>query len=1033
VKKRELVFILAFTLLLAPFAGAQSRQTGNVRGVVTDVSGEPLPGVAVTATSPSLIGVISDVTQDDGSFRLPGLPPGTYTILVELSGFKTIRREGIIVRVAQVISINMQMEATSIAEEVTVTASAPVIDVQSLKLSTRVDSETLAKLPLGRQFGNIVKMTPGVIEDFTEKMTGMSTGIMHGGTAYSNSFEVDGVNVNDPAHNAAVLFTPQYDAIEEVDVETGALSAQVGNTAGNFVNVVTKSGGNEFHGAVSGYYNNEDMVQVLFPDEQLKATGIGKPAAPIYNYNASGSLGGPVIKDKLWFFSTLALEKSKNRGTFIPTVINGKAYSQYDLPNQFLDGFLKLTTQFSSKIRLFVMAGYSDQDLPIDGSGARSTIDNRFSKMNNRRTTGTANMSWQLSANSILDLRAGFSRFDYPITATKEMLSTGGVGYNDGYTGYGWGYMTSWESDIHRTNLQTSARLTQYIDNLLGGNHEIGAGIEYSRGEENWGLYRPDPLNWTFYNGNPLYYRGQFGLDGPHPTYGDGQLMFQIYGPDKDGSRTKPSKKGIGAYFQDDVTFNNRLTVSLGVRFDSVTGFVPAAVHKSVTSALALSIGENIIKPTYGFNPFGENSTPAWNKAMQWTSISPRIGLSYDIFGDGKTALKVSFAQYREALPAMYYQGNHPFSQSQWGWNPLRFRWWDNNNNGVPDVAPVDNYVLYAGNVSDYDPNPATYTAKIGKDIKAPGYNEFIVGIDRELFKEFRVSAKYFYREKKNAVDTVLYDRATNQPWYTIDQKPEWWVPFTTIVPAYGVYPAQEVTVYFPSVSSPWTNRFNLFTNVPESTRKYNAVEITFDKRFSQGWSLGGSVVFSKTTGNNTGRAGGTHGFSGGYDNPNWFVNREGRTDDDRPLALKLYGAVDIPLGFTASFFVTHYSGFPYQETVSVYAPTGWAAANGAIDTGSVGVLAEKAGSRRNQNVTNVDARLEKGISVGAGKRVSLAIDVFNLLGNRYIYYGVDPAMTWRPKAEGASAGTSTISSNYGKINSISGTRIYKLSLRFAF
>ena len=241
-----------------------------------------------------------------------------------------------------------------------------------------------------------------------------------------------------------------------------------------------------------------------------------------------------------------------------------------------------------------------------------------------------------------------------------------------------------------------------------------------------------------------------------------------------------------------------------------------------------------------------------------------------------------------------------------------------------------------------------------------------------------------------------------------LDQKPEWWVPFTTTVPAYGVYPAQDVTVYFPSVSSPWTNRFNLFTNISESSRKYNAVEITFDKRYSRGWSVGGSIVLSKTIGNNSGRGGAAHGFSGGYDNPNWFVNREGRTDDDRPLALKLYGAVDIPFGFTSSFFVTHYSGFPYQETVSVYAPTGWAVANGAIDTGSVSVLAETAGTRRNQSVTNVDGRLEKSVGVGAGKRLSFAIDVFNLLGNRYIYYGVDPALTWRPTGAGGSSGAYT-------------------------
>jgi hypothetical protein len=1027
-----LILVIGFASML----DAQAlRQGGMIRGVITDKGGEGLPGVAVTTSSPALIGKITDVSGEDGSYRLPSLPPGTYIVTAELSGFKMMKREGVVVRVGQVIAINFTTEPSAINEEIQVTATSPVVDVQSLKISTRVDSEALSKLPLGRQFANIIAVTPGIIEDFSsEKMTGMGTGEMHGGTAYSNAFEVDGVGVNDPAHNASILFTPQYDAIEEVDIETGGLSAAVGNTGGNFINVVTKSGGNTFHGTLNAYYHSEDLVQSLYQPEQLKAFGLGLPAAPIFNYNVSGSLGGPIIKDKLWFFSTLAIEKSRDRGTFIPTVIFGKQYNQYDVPNQFIDGFLKLTTQLSTKLRLFVMGGYSQQDRPIDGAATRGAIDTRYDKSNNIRMMGTANLSWQLGSNTILDFRTAVSRFNYPIYDNAEMKAGNGIGYSDGYTGYAWGYAQSWASDIHRTNFQTSARLTQYLENILGGNHEIGAGVEFVLGQENWGLFRSNPLNWDYYNGNPYYYRGLYNLTGPHPTYGDGQLMFQIYGPDMEGSRTKPSKSGISAYIQDNWTIKNRLTVSLGLRFDHTVGYIPAATHKAVTSALALGIGDYYFKSQYGFNPFAENSTPAWDNAMKWDSLSPRIGLTYDIFGNGKTAFKTSFAIYREAMPSMYYQGNHPFSQSQWGWNPLRFRWWDTNNNGTPDAPPYDAYQLYAGNISDYNPDPAVYTAKIDPNTKAPQYNEFIVGIEHELLPEFNVGIKYLYRERKNALDTVLYDKATGRPWYTLEKGAGWWVPYSTTIPAYGVYPAETLTVYFPSTSSPWTNRFNLFTNVEESVRKYNAVELTFEKRFSRGWSLGGSVVLSKTYGDNSGRAGSQHGFSGSYDNPNWFVNRLGLTDDDRPLAIKLYGAVALPYGFVTSFFVRSYSGFPYQRTITIYPPTGWAAVNNAIDTGGVGILAEPQGTRRSVPVTNVDGRLERSFSLGKAKNLIIGVDAYNLLGNSYVNPGVDPAGSWIPTLADPTLGKYTPSSNYGKVSSISaGVRLVKLNIKFTF
>jgi hypothetical protein len=1031
---------LALILCLAVASGLNAqitRQTGIIRGIITDQSGEALPGVTVTASGPALIGVMNGASSADGAYRCTSLPPGTYLITAELQGFKILKREGVVVRVGQVITINLQMEASALNEELTVTATAPVVDVQSNKMVTRIGADELAKLPLGRRFANIIAMTPGVVEDFaSDKLTGMGTGVIHGGTTYSQSFEVDGVNTNDPAHNASTLFTPQYDAIEEVDVETGALSAAVGNTSGNFINVVTKSGGNVFHGTANGYYTAKALAKSLYPKEMLSALGQVAPTYPIHNFDLSGSLGGPIIKDKVWFFTTIAREDALYSSVFIPKVLGGpyttppKLYTGYDPKNTFLDGFLKVSAQLSSKLRVFVMGNYSHQNLKYAGYGSStSTAETTLTKDNNNRMTGTASASWQVSSNTLVDFRAGGTLFQYPIVYNKEFFAGPQQGYSDWGNGYGWGDGWAWASDIRRYNVQGSARLTHFKDGFLGGDHEFGAGIEYQIGQEKWAWFKKSPYMEMLWNGDPYIQQGM-GL--PVDAYGNGILMFQICGPDDWKTFTAPTRAGFGGYLQDLWTIKNRLTISLGVRFDTVNGRIPAATKQATAGDLGIAIGETYIRPVYGFNPFGEMSTPAWNNAMKWTTFSPRIGVSYDLFGNGKTAVKAAFSRYAEALPVMYYQGNHPFSQSQWGWNPLWFYWWDDNGNHRPDVPGVggDRYQFYDGIMTAYDPNPATYQAKIAKGIKAPYYNEIVAGVDHELVADLHIGLKYFYRERKNAVDTMLYDRNSGRFWNTYDKAQDWWVPFTTTLPAIGNYPAQEVTLYYFSKNAPFNQRFVLFDNVPEAKRQYRALELSFDKRYRKGWALGGSVVVSKLTGNYNGRGGDTNGFSTAFDTPNWFVNKTGRSEDDRPLAIKLYGTFDLPWGFVSSLYYTHYAGFPYQRTVTVVAPAGWAEAHNAMP-GAMYVNAEPQGSRRNQDYDNVDFRLEKNFNVSVGK-LTLGVDVYNLLGNRYLQTGLNPGGTWVPN-DANTGGTYSPDWSYGKTQGLSGVRIFKFNIIFTF
>ncbi len=1026
---RKIFYVFFLTVLLVATLSAQTtRQRGVIRGVVTDTDGEPLPGVTVTALSPALLGAMTDVTSATGVYRCPNLPPGTYSVLAEIPAFQPVKKEGIEIRIGIVLMVNFALEATTLTEEVLVVAANPTVDVKSLKIVTRFDKEILQRLPVGRIMANVIGLAPGVVEDFSSaKLTGMGTGTIHGGTAYGQSFEVDGVNVVDPAHGGAILFTPQYDSIEEISVETGGLEAQVGNTAGNFINIVTKSGGNEFHGTLTTYYTRESFTQSLYPPEQLVAMGVGKPSSPIYDYDLSASIGGPIIKDKLWFFSTLAYQNKLDSGNFIPTTIEGVFYDTYDYPDSFKDVMLKISAQLAPNMRFYLTGAFSEQDLTYTGRGSRNTIDTGFSKDNNRRMTVSSQLSWHLSSDSILDIRAGIARFDYPIYPNSE--SGNKLGKTDGYTNYSWAGPSSWASDIDRNTKQVSVRLTQYMDDFMGGDHEFGMGVEYQYGKEQWWLFRVDPVRWYFYNGNPYYYRGRDGLDAPHPIYGDGRLMLQTMGPTNGGTGAPSMTRRLAAYIQDSWTINNRLTFTLGARIDDVKGWIAGAV-KERAGGIAVAIGEKAIVPTYGFNPFEELTTPDWDPAMKWNPISPRVGLSYDLFGDGKTAIKLSYSRYADSMPAMYFQGNHPFSQSQWGWNPLNFYWWDTNLNLEPDAD--DDFVLYGGAVSDYDPDPTTYLGKIGDDIKAPTYNEIVVGIDSELFSNFTLGVKYFFRNKKNALDTVLWDRTTNTPWYTYDQAPNWYVPFTTTVPATGEFAAQDVTLYYISADAPWTDRFYKFINVSESKRSYNALEITFDKRYANGWTLGGSVVYSKLWGNVAGTGGTAHGFSSAFNDANYMVNREGRDARDVPLSIKVYGSFDLPYGFIVSFYGTHRSGYVYQRTVSIVPPAAWAAANNAL-TLSASVNAEEQGSRRNQSLDNVDLRFEKEFQIGDFGRLGLHVDVYNLLGNRYVSTGLNPGGTWRPTGPNTSDGSYSRAGSYGRLNSVDGVRIFKISARFTF
>jgi len=1016
--KLSKVFLIGFLLLLMiSLADAQQTlQTGSIRGMVTDTDQNPLPGVTITVTSPSLIGSISNISRDSGLFRTTALPPGTYTLVAELQGFKTFKGEGIVVQVGMTVRINITMEPSALQEEITVVGTAPTVDVVSNKITNVMSSEEIQKLPIARDLNSLVTLTAGAVPaNFGQ--------IIHGGTEISTAFDIDGINVNDPAMNRNFLEV-QYDSMEEVEIMTGALPAQVGNTGGTFVNVVTKSGGNDFHGSTLFYYTKNDLTQVLFPETQLKIFGVPKPISPKDDLEASATLGGPIKKDRIWFFAAMAYNKIDQYGDFIPTTIQGKKYETYEYSSTTLQGLLKLSTQISKSIRFFTMFSINRNEQPYVLGGPYITDENTRYRPGTIQLAFTGNWNWVINPNAFLDVRASVAKLDLSIYDNNSGADK--PHFQDYYTGYHWGSNSGPSEHTYRNSQQASIRITQFLDNFLWGNHEIQAGLEVQRNRQQWNYWRTDPMHWNYYNGNPYYWRGFYNLSGPHPSFGDGRLYFNTSSGKEDGNeaRTAGVTLRYGAFVQDAWTIKNRFTINLGLRLDRLSGTMPAQT-KRPAAGLAEAIGEALVVPEYGFNPFGELSTPEFKDILAWTNLSPRIGLSFDPFGKGKTALKAGFANYADAMPTMYYLGIHPLRVSTIGLN-----WWDSNNNSIPDYPGVDKYAYTAG--APVFMLPDYYNNRILPGVKAPRVNQFSLGFDHELFKDFKISVQYIESKKFNTVDTVLYDRSTGRVWNTYERAPEWWIPFTTTVPAIGEFPAQEVTLYFMSNNAPWQDQFTALANVPEAKRKYQALELTFSKRYSHGWSLGGSAVLSKTMGNNSELYGRVWGYSNAYDNANFFVNAHGRTPYDRPLMIKLYGSFDIPGEFVVSFFATYSSGKAWARSVTVVPPAAWANANNTKQY-SYTVNLETPGSRRDQDTTQVDFRIGKELNFSKSGRIWLYLDIFNLLGNRYVWTQDNPGGQWRPADVNTTQGTYTSAANYGKVTSVQGTRIFKFSVRISY
>jgi hypothetical protein len=1002
------------------FVRAQD-STGTIQGNVRDASGHFLDKTTVYLSSPAMFGIQIFLTGKAGGFDFSGLAPGVYTLTAERPGFQALVREQIILRTGMSLFLRLELRRSEQEGEVVTQSGSPAVDTVSSKTAAVIDQPLLRNIPLARDFGHVLNSAPGVLSpgyDFTDEVS------ILGGTVRDNTYALDGANLTN-LYNLAPLTDLNVDLIEEIEVVSAGQPASLIPSAGPYVNVVSKSGSNSFAGELDLFLMSNSLNKNLWTSSQAEDLGTAPPGGDKNLFDTTLNLGGPFWTDRAWVFLSGRYFKKSREGIFIGPFqdILGRIHDNYDWSRGGLFGFFKLTLQPLSNIKFTSWFTLTNADQPVaENPSPRLPF----------LSTHILDQEKSLALHGTLDYyfnrsMTGYVRGTYVGRNTSTPLQADALDLpwvDDTGDPYGPLSGADYNSLTKTKRFQAEASLRRLEDNILGAVHTLSVGGDFSDSTFDLDWWRRDNLLWFMDSRNPNNY-----------FYPDrGLLAFWLCGVAEGSTLLSAKTQHVGVFVADSFTFSGRLTVSLGLRFDRSWGGYSSDVKEQSGNPLSLFIGDAVVRPYLksaypddfpdGLNPWGPLTIQNQSNIISWNALSPRVGFAFDIWGHGKTILKASFGRYADDLSLRYLLPLNPLY-------PRNFvlDWLDANGDSQPDVE--DEFSLTQQDLrilsGPFNKN------RVANKIKAPFTEEISVGIEQELFKDLTFGLHFISRVQKNILEDVLYAPDTGEYWYAPDQAAakKYWIPFTTTVPGTGSYPSQTLTLYARSLDAPPV--FLQLRNVQELERKYRALELVFNKRMSMGWQLAGSLVLSKAEGNLGGFADETAGLTAAADDPNFFINRYGRLDTDRPVQIKLMGTVELPFRIWLSTFFHYQSGRPWQRWAQVLPPADWCASNKA-ERIYYTVNLEEPGSRREKAWSSLDLRLEKAWTLGAGSRVGLYIDVTNLLGFTASVVGLNDIDRWEPAAVGAEQpGQKYLLPDYGLTNALIGKRTICFGLRLSF
>jgi hypothetical protein len=657
--------IAAFAIV----APAQAAETGNIRGRVVDEQGGPVPGATVTVSGPNIAGEVSTTTAADGTFQIIALRPGVHEVHVSMANFAPTQI-GVQVRLDETAFVPVTLRVTGTAgEEMVVEETLPVIDTTRSAFSTEITNEQLQNLPLGRSYQDAVNMLPGVHGRVNTEEGGPSTGnpSVRGEGEYGNNYLLDGISTRDPATKTFGT-SVNFDAVQSIQTYTDGAPAEFGQATGMLVNVVTKSGGDEHHGSVSVWGSTDacfadpaDPVADL-PDSckykvlDLESGEEVDSAKQSYTrYEVSGTAGGPIIKEKLWYF--LALD-GKSDDTFFEAMDPAAPYDRMDG-----EGFLKLTW-------------FPSSDFTIQGqiSAGGTWIDNyetnglyspdAQAKYRSSDLTPILTGTYHPDAKTEIELKLSYlsSVVDVvPMSDDEEAAA-----FVDQDSGLHTGNYDAFDYN-DRSRMGGSLQATRVLE--LAGTHRWKAGIEA------WSLRDQRELIYTGPSGTIDYVDP--GTGEPGTDNYDGIQYFTAEGfPCDQEVEGAPNANCEGFQTYSDVG------EPLGHKGNIMTGFIQTDWQP--VKPLTLNLGFRIDRETLYQND-GHKVLDSWMPV-------PRLGLAWDVTNDSKTVVTANAGRYYDL------SGN---SFADWGDTRSSFVYKTYENDGK------GNYI--ATNIQDPEQNPLVY------------------------------------------------------------------------------------------------------------------------------------------------------------------------------------------------------------------------------------------------------------------------------------------------------------------------------------
>jgi len=943
--RRLVLSLTAATLLASLIPGAAyAQQASGIAGTVRDASGGVLPGVSVEASSPALIERVRvAITDGEGRYNVVNLPPGTYTVAFTLQGFSTLRREGIVLTAGFTAPVNADLQVSTLSETITVSGETPLVDTQNVRRQTVLTSETLDLLPTSIKNPNaLIGVTLGLsgIADVGGIYATQVGGNFHGKGGTRTQF--DGMSVQNMTGNAGYQLNPAL--VSEMTLQASGITAE-GNAEGVLINMVPKDGGNLFAGTLSGLYTNSTLSGDNL-NSDLRARGLSSVNRPLNVYDTTATLGGPIRKDKVWFFASA--REWGNNYVFAGFYWNKTQGTPFYTPDPerpanrtqwFESKAARVTWQATQKQKFSFFGDFQDACICRTGTISSGVgMAPEAIRAYHFRPTGFYQASWTAPMTSRLLMDGAWSatinhwpEFRQP-GVTKDTISileqTTGVRFNARET-----YDDPNVQDRYGERFSVS---------YVTGSHAMKFGFQDEQGTlKAYRVASSSSVSYTFSNGAPV-------------------SLTQYATPYELQNRFRHD---MGIYAQDQWAIR-RLTLNLGLRFDYFNGYVPA---------------QHVDATPNGWLP--ERSYAQVNNVPLWKDLNPRVGAAYDLFGDGKTALKASLGRYVNRSVVEIANANNPIVASV---NQVNRAWTDTNGNYVPDC----NLANRAAN-GECGPlqnqnfgNPVVTTRYSDSVLKGFGvrpYNwDMSAEVQRQIGRDMSMTVGYYRNWYGNfRVTDNLAVAAADFNTYCVG------APKDSRLPDGGGYQVCGLYDISPARFGQSNNLVTRAKDFGKQTQVSNFFTFAMDARFASGARLGGGIDTGRTTSDvcDVRKALPELNITGSFNVSPTSPFCRVTSPFSGNTQIKLNGSYPLPREFFVSALYQNLSGPAYladwAAPTAAIAPSLGRDLAGGVRTATVGLLAPS--TYYDSRTTRLDLRIGKNVRLTQRVKVQGNVDLYNV------------------------------------------------------